>query len=114
MLQLGADQRDRLMMTTERINQSGGRIKESRRQLVETEELGVHILQDLQLQHQTLLHTQQTVGIPYSLPYSKLAFWIKVLITLTLIALSFYRKFVVILTRRCMEWTTALQRADGC
>jgi len=61
-LQLGADQRDRLLTTTERINQSGEKIKESRRQLVETEELGVNILQDVQLQHQTLLRTQQTVG----------------------------------------------------
>ncbi|KAG0568197.1 hypothetical protein M758_6G002000 [Ceratodon purpureus] len=58
---LGADQRSRLMMATDRINQSGERIKESRRQLIETEDLGVHILQDLQLQHQTLLHTQETM-----------------------------------------------------
>lgn len=65
MLQLGADQRSRLMMATDRINQSGERIKESRRQLVETEDLGVHILQDLQLQHQTLLHTQQTVSTTF-------------------------------------------------
>ncbi|XP_024359443.1 vesicle transport v-SNARE 13 isoform X2 [Physcomitrium patens] len=57
----GLDQRDRLMMATDRMNQTGERIKESRRQLNETEEVGVNILQDLQLQHQTLLHTQHTI-----------------------------------------------------
>lgn len=55
------DQRGRLLMSTERLNQSGERIKESKRTLLETEELGVSILQDLHSQRQTLLHAQNTV-----------------------------------------------------
>lgn len=55
------DQRGRLLMSTERLNQSGERIKESKRTLLETEELGVSILQDLASQRQTLLHAQNTV-----------------------------------------------------
>lgn len=60
-LMASADQRGRLLMSTERIDQSSGRIKESRRTLLETEELGVSILQDLHQQRQTLLHTNDTV-----------------------------------------------------
>lgn len=52
-------------MSTERLNQSGDRIKESKRSLLETEELGVSILQDLHSQRQTLLHAQNTVCLPY-------------------------------------------------
>lgn len=48
-------------MSTERLNQSGERIKESKRTLLETEELGVSILQDLASQRQTLLHAQNNV-----------------------------------------------------
>jgi len=55
------DQRGRLLMSTERLNQSGERIKESKRTLLETEELGVSILQDLHTQRQTLLHAQNTL-----------------------------------------------------
>ncbi|CAL4974464.1 unnamed protein product [Urochloa decumbens] len=53
--------RGRLMMTTERLNQSTDRIKESRRTMLETEELGVSILQDLHQQRQSLLHTHTTL-----------------------------------------------------
>lgn len=60
-LMASADQRGRLLMSTERMDQSSGRIKESRRTLLETEELGVSILQDLHQQRQTLLHTHDTV-----------------------------------------------------
>ncbi|XP_024380635.1 vesicle transport v-SNARE 13 [Physcomitrium patens] len=55
------DQRGRLLMSTERLNQSGERIKESKRTLLETEELGVSILQDLASQRQTLLHAQNNL-----------------------------------------------------
>jgi vesicle transport through interaction with t-SNAREs protein 1 len=55
------DQRGRLLMSTERLNQSGERIKESKRTLLETEELGVSILQDLASQRQTLLHAHDTL-----------------------------------------------------
>ncbi|PWZ08792.1 hypothetical protein Zm00014a_014090 [Zea mays] len=60
-LAVSTDQRGRLMMTTERLNQSTDRIKESRRTMLETEELGVSILQDLHQQRQSLLHAHTTV-----------------------------------------------------
>ncbi|KAK7858044.1 vesicle transport v-snare 13 [Quercus suber] len=55
------DQRGRLLMTTKRLNQSTDRIKESRRTMLETEELGVSILQNLHQQRQFLLHANNTV-----------------------------------------------------
>lgn len=60
-LAVSTDQRGRLMMTTERLNQSTDRIKESRRTMLETEELGVSILQDLHQQRQSLLHAHDTL-----------------------------------------------------
>ncbi|KAH9325636.1 hypothetical protein KI387_005814, partial [Taxus chinensis] len=56
-----ADQRGRLLMSTERLNHSSDRIKDSRRTLLETEDLGVSILQDLHQQRQSLLHTHDTL-----------------------------------------------------
>lgn len=53
------------MMSTERLGKSGDRIKESRRTILETEELGVSILQDLHSQRQSLLHANNTV-VSYS------------------------------------------------
>ncbi|CAM0882329.1 unnamed protein product [Alopecurus aequalis] len=53
--------RGRLMMTTDRLNQSTDRIKESRRTMLETEDLGVSILQDLHQQRQSLLHAHTTL-----------------------------------------------------
>nr|KJB11107.1 hypothetical protein B456_001G240900 [Gossypium raimondii] len=67
-----ADQRSRLMMTTERLNQSGDRIKDSRRTMLETEELGVSILQDLHSQRQALLHANNTLhGVDDNIGKSK-------------------------------------------
>uniref|UniRef100_A0A0C9S2N4 TSA: Wollemia nobilis Ref_Wollemi_Transcript_18809_931 transcribed RNA sequence n=1 Tax=Wollemia nobilis TaxID=56998 RepID=A0A0C9S2N4_9CONI len=60
-LMASADQRGRLLMSTERLNQSTDRIKESRRTILETEDLGVSILQDLHQQRQTLLHAHTTL-----------------------------------------------------
>lgn len=60
-LSASADQRGRLLMSTERLNQSTDRIKESRRTMLETEELGVSILQDLHQQRQSLLHANNTL-----------------------------------------------------
>eukprot|EP00252_Welwitschia_mirabilis_P023879 TRINITY_DN6876_c0_g1_i1.p1 TRINITY_DN6876_c0_g1~~TRINITY_DN6876_c0_g1_i1.p1 ORF type:complete len:221 (-),score=48.04 TRINITY_DN6876_c0_g1_i1:67-729(-) len=60
-LMASADQRGRLLMSTERLNQSSERIKESRRTMLETEDLGVSILQDLHQQRQQLLHTHDTL-----------------------------------------------------
>ncbi|KAL0450520.1 UNVERIFIED_CONTAM: Vesicle transport v-SNARE 13 [Sesamum latifolium] len=55
-LTASANQRDRLLMSTERLNNSGNRIRESRKVMLETEELGVSLLQDLHQQRQSLLH----------------------------------------------------------
>ncbi|XP_008797896.2 vesicle transport v-SNARE 13-like [Phoenix dactylifera] len=60
-LAVSADQRGRLLMSTERLNQSSERVKESRRTMLETEELGVSILQDLHQQRQSLLHAHNTL-----------------------------------------------------
>uniref|UniRef100_A0A1D1Z5X1 Vesicle transport v-SNARE 13 n=1 Tax=Anthurium amnicola TaxID=1678845 RepID=A0A1D1Z5X1_9ARAE len=60
-LTASADQRGRLLMSTERLNHSSERIKESRRTMLETEELGVSILQDLHQQRQSLLHAHNTL-----------------------------------------------------
>ncbi|KAK1357711.1 Vesicle transport v-SNARE 13 [Heracleum sosnowskyi] len=55
------DQRGRLLMSTEKLSNSTSRIKESRRTMMETEELGVSILQDLHQQRQSLLHANDTL-----------------------------------------------------
>ncbi|KAK9996128.1 hypothetical protein SO802_020814 [Lithocarpus litseifolius] len=66
------DQRGRLLMTTERLNQSTDRIKESRRTMLETEELGVSILQNLHQQRQSLLHANNTIhGVDDNVSRSK-------------------------------------------
>ncbi|GER37407.1 vesicle transport v-SNARE family protein [Striga asiatica] len=51
-LSVSANQRDRLLMSTERLNKSSNRIHESRKVMLETEELGVSLLQDLHQQRQ--------------------------------------------------------------
>ncbi|CAA6662815.1 unnamed protein product [Spirodela intermedia] len=56
-----ADQKGRLLVSTERLNQSGERINEGRRMMLESEELGVSILQDLHQQRQSLLHAHNTL-----------------------------------------------------
>lgn len=69
---VSADQRVRLAMSTERLDQSSDRIRESRRTILETEELGVSILQDLHQQRETLLHSHQKVhGIDDAIDKSK-------------------------------------------
>ncbi|KAG2714232.1 hypothetical protein I3843_03G020200 [Carya illinoinensis] len=71
-LTASADQRTRLMMSTERLGKSGDRIKESRRTILETEELGVSILQDLHSQRQSLLHAHNTLhGVDDNIGKSK-------------------------------------------
>uniref|UniRef100_A0A7N0ZVG9 Vesicle transport v-SNARE N-terminal domain-containing protein n=2 Tax=Kalanchoe fedtschenkoi TaxID=63787 RepID=A0A7N0ZVG9_KALFE len=63
-LEVSADQRGRLLMaqsSTDRLNSSTDRIRESRKQTVEAEELGASILQDLHRQRQSLLHAHGTV-----------------------------------------------------
>ncbi|XAR51709.1 hypothetical protein NMG60_11006422 [Bertholletia excelsa] len=69
---VSADQRARLLMSTERLGKSSDRIRESRRTMLETEELGVSILQDLHQQRQSLLHAHNTLhGVDDSISRSK-------------------------------------------
>lgn len=49
------------MMSTDRLNKTGDRVQQSRKTMLETEELGVSILQDLHSQRQSLLHAHTTV-----------------------------------------------------
>uniref|UniRef100_A0ACD5VWR0 Uncharacterized protein n=1 Tax=Avena sativa TaxID=4498 RepID=A0ACD5VWR0_AVESA len=61
-LVLSADQRSRLLRTSERQNQTTDRIKDGHRKMLETEELGVSIMHDLHQQRQSLLHANDTVS----------------------------------------------------
>ncbi|CAN1296568.1 Vesicle transport v-SNARE 13 [Linum perenne] len=63
---------DAKMISTDRLNQSTDRIKDSRRTMLETEELGVSILQDLHQQRQALLHANNTLqGVDSNIGRSK-------------------------------------------
>ena len=55
-------QRAKLLGSTAVLEESSSRLESSRRALLETEELGVSILEDLHAQRQTLLHTRDTVS----------------------------------------------------
>ncbi|KAI4328489.1 hypothetical protein L6164_020840 [Bauhinia variegata] len=67
-----AHTRERLTMSVERLNDSSERIRESRRTMLETEELGVSILQDLHLQRETLLSSHRKLhGIDDAIDKSK-------------------------------------------
>lgn len=55
------------MTSTGRLNKTSERVKDSRRTMLETEELGVSILQDLHSQRQSLLHAHTTVIFFYLL-----------------------------------------------
>ncbi|KAI4335964.1 hypothetical protein L6164_014553 [Bauhinia variegata] len=69
---VSSDQRGRLLASTERLNQSTDRIKQSRQTMLETEELGVSILQDLHQQRQSLLHAHKTIqGVDDNISKSK-------------------------------------------
>ncbi|PWA46471.1 vesicle transport v-SNARE 13 [Artemisia annua] len=59
--QVSADQKGRLLKATERLNKSSDRVRDSRRTMLETEELGVSLLQDLHQQRQSLLHAHGNV-----------------------------------------------------
>lgn len=60
-LAVSADQRSRLLRTTEGQYQTTDRIRDSHRTMLETEELGVSILHDLHQQRQSLLHAHDTL-----------------------------------------------------
>ncbi|EXC20022.1 Vesicle transport v-SNARE 12 [Morus notabilis] len=67
-----AGQRERLAMSVERLNESSERITESRRTILETEELGISILQDLHQQRETLLHSHKKLhGVDDAIDKSK-------------------------------------------
>nr|GEV00888.1 vesicle transport v-SNARE 13 [Tanacetum cinerariifolium] len=69
---VSADQKARLLMSTERLNKTGDRVRDSRRTMLETEELGVSILQDLNQQRQSLLHAHGTLhGVDDNIGKSK-------------------------------------------
>ncbi|KAG5522421.1 hypothetical protein RHGRI_034562 [Rhododendron griersonianum] len=69
---VSVDQRQRLAMSTERLNQSSDRIMESRRTMLETEEVGVSILQDLHHQRDSLLHSHKKLhGVDDAIDKSK-------------------------------------------
>lgn len=54
-----AGQRERLLQTHEQLNITGDRIRQGKQTLLETEELGVSILQDLHKQRETINHARE-------------------------------------------------------
>ncbi|CAE6125884.1 unnamed protein product [Arabidopsis arenosa] len=58
---VSADQRGRLAMSVKRLDQSKDRVREIRRLMLETEEVGISVFQDLNQQCQTLLHVHTKV-----------------------------------------------------
>jgi vesicle transport through interaction with t-SNAREs protein 1 len=61
--QVSADQRSRLLRATERQNRTTDRLRDSHKTMLETEDLGVSILHDLNQQRQSLLHAHDVVSI---------------------------------------------------
>ncbi|XP_020878378.1 vesicle transport v-SNARE 12 isoform X2 [Arabidopsis lyrata subsp. lyrata] len=59
--EVSADQRGRLAMSVKRLDQSRDRVREIRRLMPETEEVGIFVFQDLNQQCQTLLHVHTKV-----------------------------------------------------
>ncbi|KAJ4972468.1 hypothetical protein NE237_005642 [Protea cynaroides] len=71
-LMASTDQRSRLLMSTDRLNHSSDCIKESRRTMLETEDLGASILHTLHQQRQSLLHAHNTLhGVDDNIGKSK-------------------------------------------
>ena len=56
-----SSQRERMLQTTERLDRTGDRIREGKRNLLETEELGVSILQDLHRQRETITSAREHI-----------------------------------------------------
>eukprot|EP00803_Ostreobium_quekettii_P006158 evm.model.scf_955.5 EVM.evm.TU.scf_955.5 scf_955:30381-34125(-) len=54
-------QRERMLTSTERLNRAGDRLQQGRHQLLETEELGVSILEDLSRQRETIIRSRDTL-----------------------------------------------------
>ncbi|XP_027154494.1 vesicle transport v-SNARE 13 [Coffea eugenioides] len=71
-LTVSADQRARLLTSTDRLDKSSDRIRDSRKTMLETEDLGVSILQDLHQQRQSLLRADNTLhGVDDNISGSK-------------------------------------------
>jgi len=56
-----AGQRDRMLVSTERLQKTSERLQLGKQQLAETEELGVTILGDLARQRETIVHARDTL-----------------------------------------------------
>nr|XP_045090729.1 vesicle transport v-SNARE 13 [Aegilops tauschii subsp. strangulata] len=79
-LVVSADQRSRLLRTTERQNQTTDRIRDSHRTMLETEELGVSIMHDLHQQRQSLLHANDTASnISVNSPYLSITLFLRII-----------------------------------
>ncbi|KAK4477599.1 hypothetical protein RD792_016835 [Penstemon davidsonii] len=71
-LTVSRNQKDRLLMSTDKLNNSSNRIRDSRKVMLETEELGVSLLQDLHGQRQSLLNANNTMhGVDDNISRSK-------------------------------------------
>jgi hypothetical protein len=55
------EQRQQLLSGTERLGRSSGRLRESQRIALETEDIGAGTLSDLQRQRETIMHTRATL-----------------------------------------------------
>lgn len=106
--QTSAGQRDRMLTGTDRISKTGDRIQQGRQQLLETEELGVQILSDLQRQRETIIHSRDTLhtvdsnisrsrqilqNMSRRILHNKLIMWGIILLLLGAIGLVLYAKF---------------------
>jgi vesicle transport through interaction with t-SNAREs protein 1 len=56
------EQRQQLLQGTDRLERSSGRLQESQRIALETEEIGRNTLADLGRQRETIVHTRNTLG----------------------------------------------------
>jgi vesicle transport through interaction with t-SNAREs protein 1 len=56
-----SSQRERILQATSRLDQTGDRIREGKRTLLDTEELGVSILQDLHRQRDVISSARETI-----------------------------------------------------
>ncbi|KAJ4889753.1 Vesicle transport v-SNARE 12 [Raphanus sativus] len=69
---VSADQSGRLAMSMERLDQSSDRIRESRRLMLETEEVAISVVENLSQQRQTLLHAHSKLqGVDDAIDKSK-------------------------------------------
>lgn len=67
-----SNQRERLAMSTERLDRTTDRVRDSRRTALETEELGVSILEDLHHQRESLLNSHKKLhGVDDAIDKSK-------------------------------------------